>query len=126
MKHELNEITVQGRAGAPTIRLTRGGPVFASVSVRLSELPAADVTVTGLGLEAAGIACLRPGDVLRAEGRLALDPETGEFYVQANAVARMEPFGSDLRAVAPSLEEFDRLEAFIALPEPTAVGASAS
>ncbi|MEO6325970.1 MAG: hypothetical protein ABIT01_00855 [Thermoanaerobaculia bacterium] len=125
MKHELNEVTVQGPAGPPTIRFTRGGPIFASVSIRICELPRTEVTVTGLGSEAAGIACLRPGDVLRAEGQLSVDHSTGELYVYANAVARMETDGSTLRPVAPSLAEFDRLEALV-LPEATPVTPAAS
>jgi len=125
MKHELNEITVQGHVGAPTVRLSREGPVFASVPVRICELPRTDVTVTGIGLEAAGIACLRRGNILRAEGRLALDPATGEVYVQATSVARMVLEGFDMRAVAPSVEELDRLAALIDTPADAPVTAPA-
>ncbi|MCG3193057.1 MAG: hypothetical protein DIJKHBIC_02306 [Thermoanaerobaculia bacterium] len=116
MQHERNEVVVQGAIGAPIIRLSREGPVFASVPVRICEFPRTEITVTGLGLEAAGIACLRRGNILRAEGRLALDPATGEVYVQAMRVARMVPDGSDMRAIAPSVEELDRLASLIDAP----------
>lgn len=113
VQHTLNQVSLQGRAGAPTVRLTRDGPVFASVPLTISELPRTEVTVTGLGLEAAGIACLRRGDLLHAEGRLALDPETGELYVQASAVAKLVPRGSTYEAVSPSVDELDRLAALL-------------
>ena len=95
------------------VRLTRDGPVFASVPLTISDVPRTEITITGLGLEAAGIACLRRGDLLRAEGQLALDPETGEFYVQASAVAKLVVRGSGVQAVGPSVDELDRLAALL-------------
>lgn len=113
MHHTLNQVCLQGQAGAPTVRLTRDGPVFASVPLTISDVPRTEITVTGLGLEAAGIACLRRGDLLRAEGQLALDAETGEFYVQANAVSKLVVRGSDVQTVGPSVDELDRLAALL-------------
>jgi hypothetical protein len=126
MKHEKNDVTIQGPVGAPTVRLSREGPVFASVPLRISEYPHTEITVTGIGLEAAGIACLRRGNLLRVEGRLAIDPATREVYVWATAVARMEQRGFELHAVAPSLEEFDRLSALFDAPGDTPVPAPVS
>lgn len=113
MQHTLNQVSLQGRAGAPTVRLSRDGPVFASVLLTVEDVPDTDVLVAGIGLEAAGIACLKRGDLLRAEGRFARDPESGELYVQATAVARLLVRGTSVQAVAPSVDELDRLAALL-------------
>ncbi|MEO6324605.1 MAG: hypothetical protein ABIT01_06285 [Thermoanaerobaculia bacterium] len=113
MDHSLNQVSLQGRVGAPIVRLTRDGPVFASVPVAISDVPRTEITVTGLGLEAAGIACLKRGDLLRVEGSLALDPETGEYYVHASAVAKLVVRGFSVQAVSPSVDELDRLAALL-------------
>lgn len=116
MQQTRNQVSLQGRTGVPTVRLTRDGPVFASVSVTISDVPRTEITVTGLGLEAAGIACLRRGDLLRVEGVLAIDPTTGEAYVQATAVAKLVARGSTLVPVSPSVDELDRLAALLPTP----------
>lgn len=116
MEHPRNQVSLQGRTGAPTVRLTRDGPVFASVPLTISDIPRTEITVTGLGLEAAGIACLRRGDLLRVEGVLALDPTTGDFYVQATAVAKLIARGTSLVPIGPSVDELDRLATLLPSP----------
>jgi len=111
-----NQVSLQGRTGPPTVRLTRDGPVFASVPVTISDVPRMEITVTGLGLEAAGIVCLRRGDLLRVEGVLALDPSTGDAYVQATAVAKLVATGTSLVPIGPSVDELDRLAALLPSP----------
>jgi len=118
MEQTLNRVTVQGRAGVPMVRLSRDGPVFASAEVEIEALPKTTITVTGIGQEAAAIAALSPGDVLRAEGPLVINPELGEFYVFADKAARMVPRGRDLVAAPPSRRDLDRLASLLTSAAP--------
>ena len=116
MEHTLNCVTVQGRTGSPVVRLSRDGPVFASVEVEIEDLPRTTITVAGIGFDAAAIAALRPGEFLHAEGILRLDPETGEFFVFASKASRMAARGPGVVAVATALTELERLERAVARP----------
>lgn len=116
MHHLANEVTLQGRVGPPTVRLARGQPFFASVELEFSVLPRTTVTVAALGMDAATIAACRPGDLLRAEGEIALDPESGEFFVMAASATRLVVQGTALVPLRASLADFDRLEAVLASP----------
>ena len=117
MQHTENHVTLQGRARAPTVRLSAGGPVFASVALEVDDLPRTAITIAGVGLEAAAIACAEKGSLLRVEGTLAVDPETSEVYVRATKAARLVERGFSLVAVPPSLAELRRLAAVLTPPE---------
>ncbi len=118
MEQTYNRVVVQGRAGAPTVRLSRDGPVFASAEVEIEALPKTTVTVAAIGQEAAAIAALSPGDVLRAEGPLVVNPELGEFYVFADKAARMVRRGHDLVAAPPSKQDLERLASLLSSAAP--------
>ncbi|MEO6325061.1 MAG: hypothetical protein ABIT01_06705 [Thermoanaerobaculia bacterium] len=111
MSHTLNRVTVQGRAGPPFVHLQRDGPVSASVEIEIEDLPRTNITVVGIGIDAAAIAALTPGEILRAEGILRIDPETGTFFVFAERAARMVARGGELVSQATSVNELDRLAA---------------
>ena len=117
MLHTENHVTLQGRARAPTVRLSPGGPIFASVDLEVDDLPRTAITVAGIGLEAAAIACTEKGSLLRVEGSLTVDPETSEVYVRATKASRLVERGFSLVAVAPSRAELDRLAAVLTPPE---------
>lgn len=119
MEHTWNQVTVQGRTGSPVVRLSRDGPVFASVDVEIEELPRTTITVAGIGVDAAAIGSLRPGELLRAEGVLRLDPESREFFVFASKAVRLTQRGSELVALATPLAALDRLERAVARPAAT-------
>jgi len=114
MTQTRNSVTVQGPAGPPVVRLSRDGPVFASVPVEIDDLPRTAITVAGIGLEAATIASLGPGETLRVEGFLRLDAESGAFYVFAAKAARMVARGDELVAVPTSVSDLSRLETVLA------------
>ena len=116
MEHTLNRVTVQGRTGSPVVRLSRDGPVFASVEVEIEDLPRTTITVAGIGFDAAAIAALRPGELLNAEGILRLDPESGDFFVFASKASRMTTRGPALVALPTALTDLDRLERTLARP----------
>jgi hypothetical protein len=118
MEHTYNRVAVQGPASAPTVRLSRDGPVFASVEVEIETLPKTTVTVTGIGAEAAAIAALNPGDVLRAEGPLVVNPEHGDYYVFADKASRMVRRGQDLVSVPPSRRDLDRMASLLTSAAP--------
>ncbi len=118
MPHTLNRVTVQGACGTPVVRLTRDGPVFASADVEIEDLPKTRITVAALGLDAAAIASVVPGDVLKAEGILRRDPASGEFFVFAEHASRMVRRGFDLVAEPTSLQDLDRLASALT-PAPT-------
>ncbi|MCL4807785.1 MAG: hypothetical protein KJ062_08305 [Thermoanaerobaculia bacterium] len=109
MRNTENHVTLQGRARAPTVRLTANGPVVATVDLEIEDLPRTEITVVGLGLEAAAIAGAEKGSLLRVEGALAFDPETRSLFVQATEVVRLIQRGYDLVPVGPSVAELDRL-----------------
>lgn len=119
MEHTRNEVTVQGRTGSPVVRLSRDGPVFASVDVEIEDLPRTTITVAGIGVDAAVIGALRPGELLRAEGVLRLDPESREFFVFAAKAVRIVQRGGELVALATPLSALDRLERAVARPVTT-------
>lgn len=110
MHHTINRIVVQGRAGPPTVRLSPEGPIFASTELQLDEHPDVTVTVSGYGIDAAGIAEARSGDLLRVLGTLAFDARSQALYIVADQVRRMVKEGGTLVARAPSMKTFDRFE----------------
>ena len=110
MQHTLNRVTLQGRIGPPTVRLTPAGPIFASAELTIGEHPDTTVTVCGIGIDAACIADTASGPMLYVEGELAVDPESGSYYVFANTVRRMALQGGEYVPVAPSMHVFDRFE----------------
>ena len=107
---------LQGTVGPPTVRLSPDGPIFASTELRVSEVPDVTITVSGIGIDAAGIAESARGDTLRVEGELAFDPDARTFYVYADRVRRMVEQGGVLVAHAPSMKTFDRFERFFVDP----------
>jgi hypothetical protein len=116
MPHTLNRVTVQGPCGPPVLRLTRDGPVFASTEVEIEDLPKTCITVAAIGADAAAIASVVPGDVLRVEGLLRVDPESGDVFVFAQHASRMVRRGFDLVAQPTSLQDLDRLASVLASP----------
>ena len=119
MEHTLNRVTVQGRTGSPVVRLSRDGPVFASVDVEIEDLPHTNITVAAIGYDAAAIAALKPGEMLRAEGILRLDPESGDFFVFASRATRMAARGPEVVAIPTATSELARLEHAVARPVST-------
>jgi hypothetical protein len=112
MQHTLNRVVLQGTVGPPTVRLSPDGPIFASTELRIAEIPDVTITVSGIGIDAAGIAESTRGDTLRVEGELAFDPDAQTFYVYADQVRRMVEQGGVLVAHAPSMKTFDKFERF--------------
>ena len=121
----INRVTLQGVVGPPTVRLSPIGPIFASAELIVAELPTITITVAGIGIDAAGIAECRDGDILRVEGSLAFDHPEQSFYVFANEVRRMVPRGGALVPEAPSIRTFDKFER-VFLDETAPVSAPAS
>jgi hypothetical protein len=91
MKNTINRIVLQGRVGPPTVRLSPEGPIFASTELQIDEHPDVTITVSGYGIDAAGIADTESGGMLRV-----LVPH------------------------APSMKTFDRFERIFLDPEPAA------
>ena len=120
----INRVTLQGVVGAPTIRLCPDGPIYASTELVIAELPTVTITVCGIGIDAAGIAECRNGDILRVEGSLAFDHPEQSFYIFASEVRRMIPRGDALVPEAPSIRTFDKFER-VFLDEPAPASASA-
>jgi hypothetical protein len=117
MKHTLNRIVLQGRAGPPTVRLSPDGPIFASTELQIDEYPDVTITVSGYGIDAAGIADTESGGILRVLGTLSFDPASKSFYVLADQVRRMVAEGGVLVPHAPSMKTFDRFEKIFLEPE---------
>ncbi len=116
MRNTENHVTLQGRARAPTVRLSASDPVVATVDLEIEDLPRTEITVVGVGLEAAAIAAAEKGSLLRVEGTLAVDPETHALFVQATGVVRLVRRGYDLVPVGPSVAELDRLASVLTSP----------
>lgn len=119
MKNTINRIVLQGRAGPPTVRLSPEGPIFASTELQIDEHPDVTITVSGYGIDAAGIADTESGGILRVLGTLCFDPASETFYVLADQVRRMVEQGGVLVPHAPSMKTFDRFEKIFL--EPAAV-----
>lgn len=117
MHQRINRVTLQGRIGPPTVRLSPEGPIFASAELEISDSPTATIAVCGYGIDAAGIAEAETGGIVRVTGELALDPPSNSFYVLASEVRRMEPQGHTLVARTPSLKTFDRFELLFLEPD---------
>ena len=117
MKHAINNVVLQGRAGPPTIRLSPAGPIFASTELQIDDYPATSVTVCGIGIDAACIADGEAGDFLHVEGELAYDADKKGFYVFAHTSRRMTEQDSALVPLPPSMKVFDRFEKLFLEPE---------
>jgi hypothetical protein len=75
MKHTINKITLQGRAGPSTLRLSPDGQLLASTDVQINDDPEASVIAVGIGGNALFIADAVTGDYLHIEGELAFNAQ---------------------------------------------------
>ena len=113
MGNTLNQVTLQGTVGAPkmTFHPDGLGPLFASADLELDRSPSTSITVAGLGSEAGVIGTMKRGEILRVEGALTLDRQSGEFYVFCHTAARFTDQGGSLSAKPPTLAELSSLGA---------------
>jgi hypothetical protein len=110
MKHTINKIVLQGRAGPPTVRLSPAGRIFTSTELQINDCADTTVPVYGAGAAAGCIADGKAGDYLHVEGELAFDAEKKRFYVFAHTSRRMKEQDGALVPLASSMNALDRFE----------------
>ena len=110
MKHTINKVVLQGRAGPPTIQLSPTGRIFTSTELQIDDFADTTVPVYGAGTAAGCIAAREAGDYLHIEGELAFDAKNKCFYVFAHTAIRMKEQEGTLIPLASSMNALDRFE----------------